>query len=444
MPLEIHHPINRLIRRHDDIKRQVVLIIFLCLLSQSLRTLHDGVEQLSTIRLLIICLQDEKLQRLIHADSVACISSGPLHIPIVNSKESKNLVISKQIARLIAKITQVFQLTQVRNKNPYLANRRSVVNHDLSITEPPTAKAIGGSINPSGVQARRPDNAIIADEARTGTIHTIAAAVLLDGDGKLADVMLDELEVEVTADGKGVVTMPTDYRTKRQKGGDYPLAAASSLKKGWAEQADDFADYLTGMTPEQASMLETDKDGKATDADLLSGCTIRVDQYRDAVAKACTNASALGAAKGDRVSLGVEAENASSDITATDDKDVNAEVDLTVVALTLDADGRVTSAIGDMAEPALTIAADGGVTAPDTVRSKLELGDSYGMRNASSLGKEWYEHSEGYCSYLKGKTEKEVADIPADGSDADLAALCTISIDALQKAAGDAFENASL
>lgn len=110
-----------------------------------------------------------------------------------------------------------------------------------------------------------------SDEARTGTIHTIAAAVLLDGDGKLADVMLDELEVEVTADGKGVVTMPTDYRTKRQKGDDYPLAAASSLKKGWAEQADDFADYLTGMTPEQASMLETDKDGKATDADLLSG-----------------------------------------------------------------------------------------------------------------------------------------------------------------------------
>ena len=115
-----------------------------------------------------------------------------------------------------------------------------------------------------------------------------------------------------------------------------------------------------------------------------------------------------------------------------------------VVDRTLDADGRITSAIGDMAEPALTVAADGGITAPEAVRTKLELGDSYGMRGASSLGKEWYEHSEGYCSYLKGKTEKEVADIPADGSDADLAALCTISIDALQKAAGDAFENASL
>ena len=238
--------------------------------------------------------------------------------------------------------------------------------------------------------------------------------------------------------------MPTDYRTKRQKGDDYPLAAASSLKKGWAEQADDFADYLTGLTPEQASMLETDKDGKAADADLLSGCTIRVDKYRDAVAKACTNAAALGGAKGDRVSLGVVAENASSDVTATDDKDLNAEVDLTFVALTLDADGRMTSAIGDMAEPALTVAADGGITAPEAVRTKLELGDGYGMRGASALGKEWYEHSAGYCSYLKGKTEAEAASIPTDGSDPDLAALCTISIDALQKAVGDAFENAGL
>ena len=251
-----------------------------------------------------------------------------------------------------------------------------------------------------------------SDEGRTGTIHTIAAAVLLDGEGKVADVMLDELEVELSADGKGAVTMPTDYRT--------------------------------GLTPQQAARLETDKDGRAADPDLLSGCTIRVDKYRDAVAKACASAAPLGGAKGDRVSLGVVAENASSDVTATDDKDLNAEVELTFAALTLDADGRITSAIGDMAEPALTVAADGGITAPEAVRTKLELGDGYGMRGASALGKEWYEHSAGYCSYLKGKTEAEAASIPADGSDPDLAALCTISIDALQKAVGDAFENGSL
>ena len=215
-----------------------------------------------------------------------------------------------------------------------------------------------------------------------------------------------------------------------------PLAEVSSLKKGWAEQADAFASYLIGMTPEQVSMLKVDKDGKPTDADLLSGCTIAVDRYRDAVTRACANARALGAAKGDRAALGIEAVNGTSDITATDDKDVNAQVDVSIVALTTDANHRVTSAIADMAEPALTVVSDGGVTAPDLVKTKLELGEDYGMRGASALGKEWYEHSEGFCDALKGKTRTEIAGL--SGGDADLKALCTIDITDLQKAALDA------
>ena len=277
-----------------------------------------------------------------------------------------------------------------------------------------------------------------SEEDRTGSIELVAAAVLLDGDGKISGVKLDELETTLSAGGDGAVNLPKDYRTKRQKGDDYPLAAASSLKKGWAEQADAFADYLIGKTPEEVSMLKLDNDGRGTDADLLSGCTIAVDRYRDAISKACSSAKVLGAAKGDRVSLGIEAVNATSDVTATDDKDVNAGIDVSMVAVTLDADGRVTSAVADMAEPALTVMSDGGIKAPDMVETKLEQGDRYGMRGASSIDKEWYEHSEGFCSYLKGKTRAEVADIPSDGSDADLMALCTISIEDLQKAALDA------
>ena len=87
---------------------------------------------------------------------------------------------------------------------------------------------------------------------------------------------------------------------------------------------------------------------------------------------------------------------------------------------------------GRYGELALTISADGGIDTPDRVQSKQELGDSYGMRGASALGKEWYEHAEGYCSYLRGKTAAEIRKIPADGSDADLASLCTIEVDAFQ------------
>jgi hypothetical protein len=251
--------------------------------------------------------------------------------------------------------------------------------------------------------------------------------------------MLDEVEISVTGDSTGKVTMPTDDRTKRQKGDDYPLAAVSSLKKGWAEQADAFGNYLTGKTPDEVKKLATDDDGKPKDADLLSTCTIAVDGYRDAVVRACENAKAVGSARGDRAVLGVSVRNDTKELTADDDHDVTAQVDITVTALTLDADGRVTGAVADVAEPALTVGADGTVSAPEMVKTKVELGDSYGMRGASSLDKEWYEHSEGWCDYLKGKTRTEIAGIPDDGSDADLAALCTISVTELQKAALAAF-----
>ena len=142
------------------------------------------------------------------------------------------------------------------------------------------------SSSASGTAAYRTGLGVLtetSDDGNSGKVELIAAAVTLDENGRLADVQFDELESVVTADGTGAVTLPTDDRTKRQKGDDYPLAAVSSLKKGWTEQADAFAKHLTGRTPEEVEAIKTDADGKATDADLLSGCTIAVDRYRDAV-----------------------------------------------------------------------------------------------------------------------------------------------------------------
>lgn len=276
---------------------------------------------------------------------------------------------------------------------------------------------------------------------RAGEINTIAAAVLLDAEGKVEAVKLDEFECNISSDGSGSVTLPSDWRTKRQKGDDYKLAEVSSIKKGWTEQADAFAEYLVGMTADKIEKIKIDDDGKAKDADLMSSCTIAVDGYRDAVAKACAQAETLGAASGDGLALGVEAVNGSSSAAATDDKDVKAQADIAIVALTVDSKGRVTSAIADETEPALTVSSDGGIDAPDEVMTKHEQGDNYGLRKASALGKEWYEHSEGFCGYIKGKTLSEIADIPTDGSDADLKALCTISITDMQKAAIKALED---
>ena len=81
-----------------------------------------------------------------------------------------------------------------------------------------------------------------------GEVSTIAAAVLLDGEGRILHTVVDELETQVSA-AEGSLTLPDDLRTKRQKGdGDYPLAAVSEIGKGWADQADALAKHLEGMT----------------------------------------------------------------------------------------------------------------------------------------------------------------------------------------------------
>lgn len=128
----------------------------------------------------------------------------------------------------------------------------------------------------------------------TSKVNTITAVVVLDGEGKVADVTLDEMELSLSADSSGGITLPSDLRTKRQKGSSYPLAEVSSLEKGWAEQADAFGRWLTGKTPDEVRDIKTDEDGRPADADLLSGCTITVDGYRDAVLRACENAKAVG------------------------------------------------------------------------------------------------------------------------------------------------------
>ncbi len=70
-------------------------------------------------------------------------------------------------------------------------------------------------------QAWRTGLGVVTEAAgsdRAGKITTAAAAVVLDADGKLADVMLDELELSVSGGSTGSVTTPEDVRSKRTKG----------------------------------------------------------------------------------------------------------------------------------------------------------------------------------------------------------------------------------
>ena len=66
------------------------------------------------------------------------------------------------------------------------------------------------------------------------------------------------------------------------------------------------------------------------------------------------------------------------------------------------------------------------------VATKNQLGDAYGMKKASGIGKEWNEQAAAFCEYVTGKTVEEVTGIALTEkgapADADLAASVTVSV----------------
>lgn len=64
--------------------------------------------------------------------------------------------------------------------------------------------------------------------------------------------------------------------TKREKLDNYGMVAYAGAKYEWYEQADNFCEYIEGMTAEEIAAIDMNDSGKAEDADLTAGCTIAV------------------------------------------------------------------------------------------------------------------------------------------------------------------------
>jgi hypothetical protein len=152
----------------------------------------------------------------------------------------------------------------------------------------------------------------------------------------------------------------------------------------------------------------------------------------------------MGASKGDRLSLASET-NMSKSKDAADGKDGVAQAYATIAAVTFGGDA-ITSCYIDAVQANVNFDAAGKITTDLTAapQTKNQLGDGYGMKSASSIGKEWNEQAAAFCAYVTGKTAAEVKGLAVDESgkaaDADLAASVTVGIGEFQalieKAAG--------
>lgn len=128
-----------------------------------------------------------------------------------------------------------------------------------------------------------------------------------------------------------------------------------------------------------------------------------------------------------------------------------AEADVTVVTVTVDKDGKILGCMIDAVQAKIAFDKTGQLLTPATTvfPTKNELGEKYGLKKASGIGKEWNEQAAAFAKYVEGMTVDEVKAIKVDEKNyptsPDLKASVTISIGGfmmgLEKAAANAKES---
>ncbi len=130
---------------------------------------------------------------------------------------------------------------------------------------------------------------------------------------------------------------------------------------------------------------------------------------------------------------------------ATEDKNGSGKLDVTVAAVTVDADGKIVACELDTASNTVNFTADGKSVANDGFKTKYELGTDYNMVAYGGAVKEWYEQADAFEALVAGKTLDEVKALVAEankGTEEVINAGCTIMINefvgAIEKAVGAA------
>ena len=254
------------------------------------------------------------------------------------------------------------------------------------------------------------------------------AAVKLDDAGKIVDIVIDCVQVKAKLDGTGTVTnedITALFKTKAELGADYGMKETSAkigkIAGGaeWDQQAEFFAQSCLNKTVDEITAIEI-VEGKATDAAILAGCTMNVDEMKAAVIKACNGATWEGASADDKLTLGVNAKlSADNTANATADAEGKAQAYVTIAAVTANAEGKITCAVIDAVQANSKFDNAGAIKTDMTaeIQTKYEKKEAYGMKETSAKigviagGAEWYQQAEHFMSYVVNKTSAEVAAI---------------------------------
>lgn len=283
-----------------------------------------------------------------------------------------------------------------------------------------------------------------ADAATAGLAQAdiTLVAVTVGDDGVIQDCVIDMVQSKVNFDATGKLStdLSTTFASKNELGDNYGMKKGSSIGKEWYEQAAALADYAVGKTVGELKGISL-SEGKATDADLAASVTMSIGGFLSAIEDAVSNATHMGARAGDRLALS-SSTNIAKSKSAEGENAGLAQAYATIAAVTFDGD-KITSCYIDGLQANVNFDATGAITTDLTAaqQSKNQLGDAYGMKKGSAIGKEWDEQAAAFGQYVVGKTAAEVNEIAvSEGKpvDADLSASVTIGIGEFQTLIGKA------
>ena len=304
---------------------------------------------------------------------------------------------------------------------------------------------------------------VVFGDATSTQFDAMVATVVVDANGVIVSCKIDAIQNKFSANLDDEEYSFTNLKTKKELGYDYHMAAwgtslvGNATVKEWFEQAAAFEAWVVGKTVEEVEnmALQTMSNGYviADEDDLLAaGCTISIEDMRDAVVKACRDEQSMTFTTTEAFELGLAVISEDNGSSATEDG-ATIKMNIDVVAVVYGVD--TLASVNDALQPQITIDEDGEFVevsvgkGTGVLKTKRELKEDYKMSafGTSLVGnatvKEWYIQSAEFSKYVVGKTLTEIENLPLQtmpngyviSDDEDLlAAGCTMQITGMQAA----------
>ena len=130
-----------------------------------------------------------------------------------------------------------------------------------------------------------------ADKAGSVSVYTNLCAVTQDDNGVITGVDFDAVQPAGAFDATGAAAeFNAAPQTKNEIKEGYGMKAISPIGLEWYEQMDKLEDWCIGKTVEQVLAMELNEKGVPTDADLVSGCTVHINDQLVSLQKAAASA----------------------------------------------------------------------------------------------------------------------------------------------------------